>query len=142
MKPRVIDASVVATAFFHEPDAGAANALLQSDAELHAPDLIHAELANIIWKRHRRSEITDSEAADLLADFLHLPLRITPCSDLAQMALQFALQTGCTAYDCLYLALAVRCEGALITSDRRLVNTLAHSPLQGHVAWIGSYRRK
>ena len=51
-----------------------------------------------------------------------------------------ALETGRTVYDCLYLALAVRCKGVLVSGDRRLVNALARGPLGKHVAWIGEHR--
>ena len=46
MKTCVIDASVVAAAFFQEEHAGAARTLLAGKHQLHAPDLIHAEVAN------------------------------------------------------------------------------------------------
>ncbi|MFW6159305.1 MAG: type II toxin-antitoxin system VapC family toxin [Planctomycetota bacterium] len=138
MKVCVVDASVVAAAFFPEVDADAAGALLASETELHAPDLIYAEFANVAWKRHRRHEIDEQEADDLLADFLRLPLQITPCSELACVALSLALRTGRTVYDSLYLALAVRLDAVMVSSDRRLVNALARRPLGEHVAWVGA----
>ena len=140
MKVCVVDASVVAAAFFQEVDAKAARALLASEAELHAPDLIYAEFANVVWKRYGRREIDEPEAEDLLADFLRLPLRITPCSELAPIALPLALRTGRTVYDSLYLALAVRLKAVMVSSDRRLVNALARGPLGKHVAWVGTPR--
>jgi predicted nucleic acid-binding protein len=140
MKACVVDASVVAAAFFQETDAKAAKALLASETELHAPDLIYAELANVIWKRHRRREIDEQEADQLLANILRLPLRITPCSQLASVALPLALKTGRTAYDCLYLALAVQIKSVMFSSDRRLVNALARGPLDKHIAWVGELR--
>jgi predicted nucleic acid-binding protein len=140
MKVCVVDASVVAAAFFQEVDAKAAGALLASEAELHAPDLIYAEFANVVWKRYGRREVDEQEAEDLLADFQRLPLRITPCSELAAVALPLALRTGRTVYDCLYLALAVRLKAVMVSSDRRLVNALARGPLGKHVAWVGTLR--
>ncbi len=140
MKPYIVDASVVAAAFFQEADAKSARALLASDSELHAPDLVYAEVANVVWKRRNRSEIDEQEAAELLSDCLRLPLRITPCRELVDAALLLAMRTGRSAYDCHYLALAVRCKGVLWSSDRRLVNALARGPLGKHVAWIGAVR--
>ena len=140
MNPRVVDASVVAAAFFQEKYPRAARALLVSDAPLHAPDLIYAELANVIWKRGARGEVEEEEAVGLLSDMLALPLRITPSGELADAALRIALRTGRTAYDCLYLALAVKVEGLLVTADRRLVNALARGPLEKSIAWIGARR--
>jgi predicted nucleic acid-binding protein len=136
-RSNVVDASVVAAAFFQDDHADACRSLLASGDRLHAPDLVHAETANVIWKRQRRGEIDAEEAAELLADVLRLPLRITPSAPLAEAALQLALRTGQTVYDCLYLALAVREKAVMVTSDRRLANAVAGSPLEKHVAWVG-----
>ena len=140
MKPCVLDASVVAAAFFQEEGADQARALLVSGREMHAPDLVYAELANVIWKRCGRGEIDQDEAGRLLGDFLRLPLEITPSGDLAEPALQLALGSGRTVYDCLYLALAVRTKTVLFSADKRLVNAMARTPLAKHVAWIGDTR--
>ena len=139
MTPCVVDASVAAAALFRETHTKAARALLTAGRELHAPDLIHAEVANVIWKRRRRGEIDQAEAADLLIDFLSLPLRITPSEDLLAAALQLALKTGRTVYDCLYVALAVMNKTVLVTADKRLVNALSAGPIGKHIAWIGEY---
>lgn len=140
MKPCVVDASVVAGAFFQEPGAERARSLLASGSELHAPDLIYAEVANVIWKRCRRGEIGEEEAGQLLADLLSLPLRTVPSGELVEPALRLALRLSRTVYDCLYLALAVKTKTVLVSGDRRLVNALAGGPLGKHIAWIGEYR--
>lgn len=133
----VVDASVVAAAFFRDEHADACRALLASGRTLHAPDLLDAEVANVIWKRQRLGEIDAQEAADLLADVLRLPLKIAPTAPLAEAALQIALAADRTVYDCLYVAVAVQEDAVLLTGDRRLVNALAGSPLERYVAWIG-----
>jgi predicted nucleic acid-binding protein len=140
MKTCVLDASVVAAAFFQEEHAGPARKVLTGGHALIAPDLIHAELANVIWKRHTRGEIDEGEADRLLADVLALPLQVTPCGDLVEAALELALRTGRSVYDCLYLALAVKTKTVLFSADKRLVNALAGTPLAKHVAWIGDSR--
>jgi len=135
MKPCVVDASVVAAALFQETGAEAARAILAGGGELHAPDLLLAEVGNVVWKRHSRGEIDEAEARALLADCLRLPLRLTPTGDLV-----LALRTRRTVYDCLYLALAVKTKAVLVSSDKRFVNALAGSPFEKHVAWLGSPR--
>jgi len=137
----VVDASVVAEAFFHEEHAEAARRLLLSEADLHAPDLIHVELASVVWKRHRRRELTEEEATRLLADMLTLPLLVASSQELAVEALQAAMRTGRTVYDCLYLALSVKLKTVMVTADRRLLNALAGGPLERHMVWIGDRGR-
>lgn len=141
MKVCVIDASVIAAAFFQEQFARTAAALLSADLALHAPDLVVSEIANVIWKRQRRNEIDDAEAAALLADFRTLPLCITSSDELIESALELALRTGRTVYDCLYLALAVKTRSVMVSADKRLVNALADTPLEKHIAWIGDRKQ-
>ncbi|MBN1942444.1 MAG: type II toxin-antitoxin system VapC family toxin [Phycisphaerae bacterium] len=140
MNACIVDASVVAAAFFREDVSAGARRLLSSGCELHAPDLVYAEVANVIWKRQNRREIDDAEARELLSDVLRLPLRITPGDSLAEAALTLAMRADRSVYDCLYLALAVQRKSVMVTGDKRLVNALAETPLKKHVAWIGQIR--
>ena len=78
MKTWVVDASVLAAAFLPEECGEAARALFAGKHHFYAPDLIYAETANVIWKRHSKGEISGAEAAQLLADILALPIRIVP----------------------------------------------------------------
>lgn len=137
MSTYVLDTSVVAAAFFQEDYADRAAKLLVGRHALHAPDLIHAELANVIWKRFNRGEIDSEEAGGLLADFRSLPLQITLCGDLAEASLELAMRTGRSVYDCLYLALAVKTRSVMVSADKKLVNSLAGTPLAKHISWIG-----
>ncbi len=140
MKVRVIDASVIATAFFQEQFAEAAAALLVADRPLQVPDLVISEVANVIWKRRRRNEIDDTEATQLLADFRTLPLLITSSNELIESAFELAVRTGRTVYECLYLALAVKTRSIMVSGDKRLVNALVGTPLEKHIVWIGDQK--
>jgi predicted nucleic acid-binding protein len=134
----VVDASVVAAAFFPEPHRAAAAALLADDEELVAPELLLAEVANVIWKRHGCGEIDAAEANDLLADVLRLPISYIPAAELIESALELAVALRRTVYDSLYLALAVREGAVMVTGDERLVNALASTPLAASIRWIGA----
>jgi predicted nucleic acid-binding protein len=134
----VVDASVVAAAFFPEPQRAAAAALLADGEELVAPELLLAEVANVIWKRHGCGEIDAAEANDLLADVLRLPISYIPAAELIESALELAVALRRTVYDSLYLALAVREGAVMVTGDERLVNALASTPLAASIRWIGA----
>jgi predicted nucleic acid-binding protein len=138
MSALVVDAGVVAAAFFRETHTPAARSLLTSGEALHAPDLIWMETANIIWKRFSRRELTAIEAKALMNDVLRLPLVVLPAGDLAEAALDLALQTRQSFYDCLYIATALATEGRLITANPRLVHALIDTPLAERVTWIGT----
>lgn len=138
MKTCVIDASVVAAAFFREEYADQAAALLVAGAELLAPELIYAELASVAWKRFLRHQITRDEALALRADMQAVPLKIISIHELIRPALELALTSARSVYDCLYLALAIENQCVLWTADQRLVNALAKSPVRKHLRWIGA----
>jgi predicted nucleic acid-binding protein len=137
MKRYVADASTVATFLFQEPLVEQARCLLFSGQATLAPDLIYAELANVIWKRNARGMIGELEAMALLKDVWEIPLEITSCNPLAGVALKLAMGTKRSAYDCIYLALASTSDATMVTTDMRLINALTNTPWAEHVAWLG-----
>jgi predicted nucleic acid-binding protein len=137
MKSAVLDASVVAAAFLPEPHHNVAKAVLASERTWCAPDLLMAEVANVVWKRQVRGELTAAEATALVADVLLLPIRYAPAAALVDVALPLAMRTGRSVYDCLYLALAATRGAVLLTGDQRLVNAVSGTPVAAYVAWIG-----
>ncbi len=137
MKKLVVDASVVVKLFFEEEHSKAAEKCVAQATELLAPDLIWAETANVIWKRQRRGDLCPDAAAEILAQALQLPLHIYPTAELLPDALDLSIRLDRTVYDSLYLALAVRTRSVMMCADLRLVNALAGSAIEKHVAWIG-----
>lgn len=139
MKRVIVDASVVVQLFFPEEHSTAAERCFkQYAAGLEAPDLIWAETGNVLWKRRRRQELSAADAALIADKIFHLPLRICESRLVVPGALALAEQFDRTIYDCLYLALAQRSNGLMLTADRRLVNALAGTSIEKHIAWIGS----
>lgn len=115
---RVVDASVAAKWLAPEPDSGMAEALL--DDELVVPDLLFAEVANILWKKQMRGEMDDAAALVAARWLLQAPLEVHDSVGLLVDALTLALKLQHPAYDCVYLALARRIDLPLVTADRRL----------------------
>lgn len=136
MKPVVVDASVATKWYVPEAHAAAAFRLLDSEFILYAPDLLRTELANVLWKKVRRQEITPEEAMEILTAFASLPIEIYPSDVLIVPALEIAVALNRTVYDSLYLALAVAVNGVLITADRGFCDAVMASPLTRHVRWV------
>jgi predicted nucleic acid-binding protein len=104
---------------------------------LRAPDLIVTELANILWKKRIREDLTTEKLAarldSLLQDYIDVVVHLLPARILVKRALQIALAAGQSAYDSLYLAAAVQAHCRLITADERLVRSIKDTVLQPHV---------
>ena len=114
----VVDASIAAKWLVPEPESQAASDLLDDD--LIAPDLLYAEVANVLWKRHRRREMTAGAIQAAARWLAEVPLQVHDGVTLVAGALGLAARLDHPAYDCFYLQLAVRCDCTLITADHRL----------------------
>ena len=135
----VVDASVVIKWFVPENGTEAALRLLDSGHHFVAPDLLFAEVANSIWKKTLRGELTTSDSHQLAVDLERIAIETIPCRELATDAHALALITSRSVYDSMYVALAIRLETRLITADERLVNALAASPkVAKYVELLGS----
>ena len=142
MKTLIIDASVAAKWFFPEDLSSAALRLFSPRRRLFAPDLIWSEVANVVWKRVKRKDVSADEGRNILEDFLRTPLEIIPSSPLLLVAYELATATGRTVYDCLYLSLAVSRNCVLVTADRRFFQAVSRTSLRKHVRLLGIAKRK
>jgi predicted nucleic acid-binding protein len=138
MSTVVVDASVGVKWFVPEVHAAEARRWRNAVDELHVPAFFFdLEIANILWKKVRRTEITRADGDLILAQLPALPLIRHPERPFLPAALDLAYRTDRTVYDCLYLALAVELGAQMVTADQRLYNSLAGTPWSSHVCWVG-----
>lgn len=135
MSARVIDASVAVKWFVPEVHSIAAGRWL-GQVGLLAPDLIVAEVGNVVWKKLARREITVDEGRMILRGFGAVPLETRPMWELLPVAFEIAVGLNRTLYDSVYLALAIAQQTALVTADRKLYDAIAASVLADHVRWV------
>ena len=95
---------------------------------LAAPDLIFAEVANVMWKLWRKGVLTDAHYAARGEALKDAPLLVTPVRDLLASAMRLARELDHPVYDCIYLALAVREGCPAITADQRFAAAAAGHP--------------
>ena len=133
----VVDASVAVKWFLPEELATEARRLLVADYELLAPDLLWAELGNVLWKKHRRGEFDQRTAARLLGDFARLPIEFHAGARWTGAALDLAIRYGVTVYDGLYLALAAGNGCRVVTADPRLREACREGVIRDAVDWVG-----
>ena len=140
MSEVVIDASVAVKWFLPESHARAARRVLRGRRTLLAPDLIWAEVGNVLWKRLQRVEITRDVAWRILQDFKRFPLQTCSAKTLLESAWTLAAQWHISVYDGLYLALAVSRNCKFVTADRAFVDAMKETPLASHVVWVEHFR--
>ncbi len=104
---------------------------------LIAPDLLAAEIGNIIWKKHRFQGLTQADAEQIIAAFRELTIELTPTIELLDRAFQIAIAHKRTVYDSLYIALSEREKCVYLTADERLVNAVSKSFPQ--TVWIANW---
>jgi len=106
------------------------------DRSLHAPEFLHVECANIVWKSARFGGEPWAVAAARMAQICALPIRLHADRPLAPHALELARALVHPVYDCLYLALALDLDAQLLTRDRRFA-AAAEAAYPGRVRALG-----
>jgi len=127
----VVDASVAVKWFVEEP--GTAHALdLLEDADLViAPELVVAEVVNVVWKHLVRGDLKHHQVTHVPNALPKMFAELWPTVWLAGRAFEIAAELRHPVYDCFYLALAESEDATLITADRRLIGRLAGSSWAG-----------
>ncbi|HEX8641472.1 MAG TPA: type II toxin-antitoxin system VapC family toxin [Allosphingosinicella sp.] len=133
----IIDASVAFKLMVEEPGSEEAIRWVER-AEMIGPSLIHAEVANALWKRVRNGELADDgEAQAHLAD-LSRYVRTIDHTPFMPRALALAGELANPVYDCVYLALAEGMEDELLTADLRFVRAVASTAHAARVRELGT----
>ena len=114
----VVDASVLVAALVDTGDDGAwAEAALAGRA-LAGPELLPAEVSNVLRRLERAGRVSPLEAASAHRDLLRIDVNLFPFAACADRV--WALRGSLTSYDAWYVALAELLECPLVTLDRRI----------------------
>lgn len=136
----VVDASVVVKWFLDEGDSRQADALAGADAPLLAPNIVTTELANALWKQHRRGVLEKDAAAAMLKDAPRYFTELVDPEQLLDRAFSLATTHDHPVYDCLYLALAEDRNGQVVTADQRLLQRFAGTQLANRILALADFR--
>jgi predicted nucleic acid-binding protein len=127
----VVDTSIVLKWVLDEPDSAIALALLTSwtneGTVIQAPALLTFEVANALFQRVHKREMTLEKAMQALEDVLlpELELHFLEYKELSKRAMAVSQQYNLSATDdAHYLALAEQEECELWTADSRLWNAV------------------
>ena len=95
----------------------------RAEALLKIPELALAEAAGVLRKKEKSGFISQKESGEVLDEILKLPLETVGHRNLLKEAVAIARSYDITAYDALFIALALREQGELITADAVLEKT-------------------
>ncbi|MCZ6483247.1 MAG: DUF3775 domain-containing protein [Alphaproteobacteria bacterium] len=133
----VIDASVAIKWFIEENLSAEAGAILGHGEPLFAPDLLLAEIGNVLWKKVIRGEITPDQAHEIAAKIEEGVPVLYSMRLLNARALQIALDLDHPIYDCFYLACAEAVDGVVVTADQKLLDISKGTNFEGRVRHLG-----
>lgn len=121
----IVDASVAVKWLIDEEGSDVAEAILMQ-GNLGAPDLLFAEIANVLWKRRRRGDFDGipEGVGGLAANFD----RVVTCAQLMAPAAALAVELDHPTYDCFYLAMAIAEDDQLVTANARFLRACAATP--------------
>jgi len=130
-KKLVVDSSVVIKWFVAEPYSSQAHLILNEyqngNLDLLAPDLLNAEIGNIVWKKQTFQGLAASDGQQIINLFQSLKFYLMPTSVLLDDAYRLAVAHQRTVYDMLYVALSLREGCPFVTADEKLVNAIQNS---------------
>jgi predicted nucleic acid-binding protein len=119
----VLDASAILELLLGTPAGREAAGHLEDTAVgLHAPHLIDVEVAQVLRRYVRESQLSAEDARAAIRDLRDLDLRRHAHEPLLDRV--WELRHNFSAYDAVYVALAEVLDARLLTADRRL----AHAP--------------
>ncbi len=127
----VFDASLLLRAALDRSEEARAwtSRVQQREVDALVPDLIWAELTNVLAYQVRAGEIDATAAAAVLDRLLALPLETHAARSTAAGAFATALGHGLSGYDAFYLVLADTAGAILVTADRKLARAASRAEL-------------
>jgi len=116
----VVDSNVLAYLYLPGDFTAAADALLEREPEWAAPILWRSEFRNILAGYIRHGVISFEQAANLQKEAESL-LAGNEFEVESRAVLELVRDSDCSAYDCEFVALALKLDTKLITMDNKLL---------------------
>ena len=116
----VVDTNVLAYLYLPSEYTAHAEALLKQDSQWAAPLLWRSEFRNILAGYLRRKAITFEQAISLQREAESL-LEGAEFELESLAVLELVRDSDCSAYDCEFIALAMKLDTKLVTMDKKLL---------------------
>src|SRR5688572_29978683 len=116
----VVDTNIIASLYLENPHREEIEALLRKDSHWLAPRLWRSELRNVLALYIRQGMMRVEQALDIMTASEEF-MRSVALESTSIDILTLAHDSGCSAYDCEFVALARDLGTVLITFDRKLL---------------------
>ena len=128
----VVDSNVLAYLYLPCERTADAEALLEQDPEWAAPVLWQSEFRNILAGYMRRKSLTFEQACNLQREAESLISGFEFEVD-SRAVLELVRDSDCSAYDCEFVALAIKLGTKMVTADKKLLRAFptCTTPLTG-----------
>lgn len=136
----IVDASVVIKWYIPEILSTHAESILSLEQDLIAPDFLLIEVSNVLWKKVRRDEIKQKDAHYILDHLRSGFLDFIPIDYLVKRAFDIGVALSHPVYDCLYLSLAEKEKGKVITADEKFVSCCRGTEWESCLSFIGNFK--
>ena len=126
----VVDTNVIAGVYLSGNSSKIIEAVTFKDKEWFAPYLWRSELRNVLALYCRKSMLNPDQAT-LIANRAEVRMRNRERWPVSERVLQLAQSSGCTAYDCEFVSVAVDLQLPLVTLDKKVLRqfpSIAISP--------------
>ena len=124
----VTDTNIIAYLLLEGTNTSKAKAAFQKDPDWIAPILWKSEFRNVL-ALYMRKQLLDITTAGIIMEeaerFMQGGEYTVPSLDI----LSIAESSGCTAYDCEYIALAHEFNIPLVTTDKKLLSSFPNTAL-------------
>ena len=124
----VVDTNVLAYLYLPGEHTSAAEALLEREPDWCAPILWRSEFRNILAGYVRRKDISFEQATSLQAEAEGL-LAGYEYEVESRAVLELVRDSDCSAYDCEFIALAMKLDTKLFTMDKKLLRAFPNRAL-------------
>jgi predicted nucleic acid-binding protein len=118
----IVDTNIITALYIENPHQDEIDALLVRDPLWFAPSLWRSEFRNVLLQYIRHQIITLDRALVVMEASESL-MGTTEFEPSSAHILRLADSSGCSAYDCEYVALARTLGTVLITFDRKLLSS-------------------
>ena len=116
----VVDSNILAYLYLPGERTADAEALLEKDPEWVAPVLWRSEFRNILAGYTRRKTLTFEQACSLQSEAEDL-LSGAEFEVDSRAVLELVRDSDCSAYDCEFIALAIKLDTKLVTADKKVL---------------------